>query len=79
MGALARALAADEVLAGLHAARSAADVLGLVPFADVTVPADVTVRDVMSAGVVSVRPETSLAAAAALILQRRISALPVTG
>ena len=79
MGALARALAADEVLAGLHAARSAADVLGLVPFGDVTVPADVTVRDVMSAGVVSVRPETSLAAAAALILQRRISALPVTG
>jgi CBS domain-containing protein len=79
MGALARALAADEVLAGLHAARSAADVLGLAPFGDAKVPADVTVRDVMSAGVVAVRPETSLAAAAALMLQRRISALPVTG
>lgn len=79
MGALARALAADEVLAGLHAARSAADVLRLTPFGDANVPADVTVRDVMSAGVVAVRPETTLAAAAALMLQRRISALPVTG
>ena len=79
MGALARALAADEVLAGLHAARSAADVLELAPFGDVTVPADVTVRAVMSAGAVAVRPETPLAAAAALMLQRRISALPVTG
>jgi CBS domain-containing protein len=50
-----------------------------MPFGDVTVPADVTVRDVMSAGAVAVRPETPLAVAAALMLQRRISALPVTG
>ena len=79
MGALARALASDEVLAALHAATTHADVLGISTLADTPVPADVTVRDVMSACAVAVGPETPLAEAAALMLQRRISALPVTG
>lgn len=79
MGALARVLASDEVLAGLHAARTPADVLRLADLADAPVPADITVRHVMSASAVAVGPETPLAEAATLMLQRRISALPVTG
>ena len=79
MGALARALGSDEVLAGLHAARTAADVLAVTALGEAPVPADVTVHDVMSAGAVSVRADTPLADAAALMLQRRIGALPVTG
>ena len=79
MGALARALASDDVLAGLHAAATPADVLEIARLGDVTVPPNVTVRDVMSAGPVAVGPDTPLAAAAQLMLSRRISALPVTG
>ena len=79
MGALARALASDEVLAGLLGAATPAEVLALAKLVDASVPPDVTVRDVMSAGAVAVGPETPLADAAALMLGRRISTLPVTG
>jgi len=79
MGALARALSSDDALARLHAARAASDVLAVAVLGETPVPADVTVRDVMSAGPVAVGPETPLADAAALMLRRRISALPVTG
>lgn len=79
MGSLARALGSDEVLAALHAARSPADVMGVVTFGDTPVPADVTVRDVMSLHAVSVRADTTLAEAAALMVRRRIGTLPVTG
>jgi CBS domain-containing protein len=79
MGSLARALGSDEVLAGLHAARSAADVLAIEPFGETPVPADVTVRDVMTPNAVAVRSDTTLAEAAALMLRRRIGTLPVTG
>jgi CBS domain-containing protein len=79
MGSLARALGSDEVLAGLHAARSAADVLAVSSFGETPVPADVTVRDVMTPNAVSVRSDTTLAEAAALMLRRRIGTLPVTG
>ena len=79
MGAVARAIASDEALAQLHAARTASDVLAVAVLGETAVPADVTVRDVMSAGPVAVGPETPLADAAALMLKRRISALPVTG
>jgi CBS domain-containing protein len=79
MGSLARALGSDEVLAGLHAARTAADVLAVAALGETPVPGDVTVHDVMSAGAVAVRADTPLADAAALMLRRRIGALPVTG
>ena len=79
MGAVARALSSDEVLAQLHAARSAEDVLRIAVLGETGVPADVTVRDVMSAGPVAVGPDTPLAEAAALMLQRRIGMLPVAG
>jgi CBS domain-containing protein len=79
MGSLARALGSDEVLAGLHAARTAADVLAVAALGETPVPGDVTVHDVRSAGAVAVRADTPLADAAALMLRRRIGALPVTG
>ena len=79
MGSLARALGSDEVLAGLHAARTSADVMALSTFGETPVPADVTVRDVMTPNAVSVRSDTTLAEAAALMLRRRIGTLPVTG
>jgi CBS domain-containing protein len=79
MGALARALSSDEVLDGLHAAAGPAEALAVTALGATPVPADVTVRDVMSAGAVAVRADTPLADAAALMLRRRIGALPVTG
>ncbi len=79
MGSLARALGSDDVLAGLHAARTSADVVALSTFGETPVPADVTVRDVMTPNAVSVRSDTTLAEAAALMLRRRIGTLPVTG
>ena len=79
MGALARALGSDEVLAALHAARGPADVLAVAGLAETPVPADVTVRDVMSTDAVFVHVDTLLAEAAALMRRRRIGTLPVTG
>ncbi len=79
MGALARALASDDVLAGLHAARTPADVLALAALAETPVPAEVTVRDVMTSGAVAVHVDTPLAEAAALMARRRIGTLPVIG
>lgn len=79
MGSLARALGSDEALAGLHAARSAADVLAVAGLGETPVPTNVTVRDVMTPNAVSIRADTTLAEAAALMLRRRIGTLPVTG
>jgi CBS domain-containing protein len=79
MSAVARALASDEVLAGLHAARTPDDVLAVAGLRDAPVPAEVTVHDVMTSSVMTVGPDTSLAEAARLMLGRRVRAVPVTG
>jgi CBS domain-containing protein len=79
MSAVARALASDEVLAGLHAARSADDVLAVAGLRDAPVPGDVTVHDLMTTDVLAVAPETTLGEAARAMLGRGVRALPVTG
>lgn len=79
MSAVAQALASDETLEGLHRAASPADVLALPGLGDAPVPADVTVRDVMTTAVTSVGPEVPLREAARLLLERGVRALPVTG
>jgi len=79
MSAVARALASDEVLAGLHAARSPDDVLALAGLRETPVPADVTVRDLMTMSVTTVGPDTTLNEAARVMLGRGVRALPVTG
>jgi CBS domain-containing protein len=79
MSAVARALSSDEVLAGLHQARSPEDVLAIAGLRDTPVPAEVTVHDVMTASVVTVGPDTSLEEAARTMLGRGVRAVPVTG
>jgi CBS domain-containing protein len=79
MSAVARALAADEVLAGLHAARSPDEVLAIPALRETAVPGEVTVHDLMTTNVVTVGPETPLAEAARTMLARGVRALPVTG
>jgi CBS domain-containing protein/mannitol/fructose-specific phosphotransferase system IIA component (Ntr-type) len=79
MRAVAQALAQDETLAGLHAAASAAAVLALPGIAEAPVPDEVTVRDVMTQAVVAVGPDDTLRAAAHLMLERRVAAVPVAG
>jgi CBS domain-containing protein len=79
MSTVARTLASDAVLEGLHAARDPADVLALAGLRGAPIPAEVTVRDVMTVGAVTVGPETTLAEAARVMLGRGLRALPVTG
>jgi CBS domain-containing protein len=79
MSAMARALASDDVLEGLHAARSPDDVLAIAGLRDAPVPAEVTVHDVMTARVVTVGPDSSLDEAARVMLARGVRAVPVAG
>ena len=79
MSAVAQAIASDDVLAGLHAARSADEVMKLAALGETPVPADVTVRDVMSTALTSVAAETPLREAARMMLERRVRAVPVIG
>lgn len=79
MSAVAQALGNDEILAALHAATNAEDVLNIPALVDAPVPADVTVGDVMSVTLTSVTPETPLREAAQLMLARRVRAMPVIG
>lgn len=79
MAAVAQALARDETLEALHQARSPDDVMRLAALADTPVPADVAVRDVMTASVTSVPPDMPLRQAAQLLLARRVSSAPVVG
>jgi CBS domain-containing protein len=79
MSAVARALAADDVLEGLHAARTPEDVLALAGLRDAPVPAEVTVRDVMTSGAHTVTPDTTLAEAARVMLSHGVGAVPVAG
>jgi CBS domain-containing protein len=77
MGALARALSDDDTVRALHEARSADDVLAIPAFAAIDLPSHLLVRDVMTAHVFSVPPETSLGEAARLMVERNVRALPV--
>jgi CBS domain-containing protein len=79
MAAVARVLSTDETLAALHAARSPEDVMRVAGLADMPVPGDVTVRDVMTPGVTTVPPDMPLREAAHVLLSRRVSSAPVVG
>ncbi len=79
MAAVAQALTRDETLEALHQAKSADDVMKLAVLADTPVPADVAVRDVMTANVTSVPPDMPLKQAAQVLLARRVSSAPVIG
>jgi CBS domain-containing protein len=79
MSAIAQALANDDVLAALHAAKNAEEVLKIPALADLPVPPDVTVGDVMSKSLTFVSAEMPLREAAKLMLERRVRAVPVMG
>jgi CBS domain-containing protein len=79
MSAIARALASDEILAGLHAARSADDVLAMDTLREIVVPGELTVHDLMTVDVTTVTPETALGEAARAMLARGVRSVPVTG
>ena len=77
LAAFARALARDEVIAALEAARSADDVLRAEPLAAVEVPDEPLVRDLLGRRPVTVAPDTSLVEAARLMVRHGVAALPV--
>lgn len=79
MSAVAQALAADEVLEGLHRAAGPADVLALPALGAVPVPDDLTVGDLMTPHVVAVGHEMTLREAAQIMTGRDVSTVPVTG
>ena len=79
MSALAEVLSSDDVLAALHAAKTPADVLAIAGLGDTAVPADVTVRDVMTRDVLAVGPDVALREAAQRMADRGVRAVPVVG
>lgn len=76
LGAFARTLADEGLVAALHEATNAAAVLALPGF-DREIPADLAVRDVMTMRPVTLRPEDTLDVALGLMLQHDERALPV--
>jgi CBS domain-containing protein len=79
MSAVASALASDETLAALHGAAGPDDVTRSGRLADSDLPAEVTVADIMTAGVTAVGPDLPLREAAQTMLSRGVRALPVVG
>lgn len=77
VAAFARALARPEVAEQLLAARSAEDVLRLAALRDIELQGQLLVRDIMTARIPAVRPETSLAEAARLLVSSQVGAVPV--
>jgi CBS domain-containing protein len=79
VAAFARGLARPDVAAGLLAARSTADVLGLPALRGVELEGQLLVRDLMRAQVVALRPDETLEAAASVLQRHGVDALPVVG
>lgn len=79
VAAFARALARPEVGEGLRRATSPEQVLALRPLADIQLPGQLLVRDIMTARVVAIGPDEPLAEAARLLRQHDLDGLPVVG
>jgi CBS domain-containing protein len=79
VAAFARALARSEMADALLAARSAEDVLALPGLREVEPEGQLLVRDLMRAQVVALRPGDTLDAAARLLQEHGVEALPVVG
>jgi len=77
VAAFARALARPEVAEQLLAVASAEEVLRLPSLREVELQGQLLVRDIMTARIPAVRPETSLAEAASLLASSQIGAVPV--
>jgi CBS domain-containing protein/mannitol/fructose-specific phosphotransferase system IIA component (Ntr-type) len=79
VAAFARALARPEVAEQLLAAGSAEEVLSLSSLRQIELQGQLLVRDIMTARIPAVRPETSLAEAANLLATSPVGAVPVVG
>lgn len=77
VSAFARALAREEIAAAIEAATTPDDVLRIGQLASVDIPDELTVRDVLPPRRLSVRPEATLAEAAAMMVAHRVAAVPV--
>lgn len=77
LGAFARALSRDEVVEALEQARTPEEVVAAPALADVEVPDELLVRDVLSRPLVTVAPETPLSEAARLMVRHGVASLPV--
>ena len=79
VAAFARALSRPEVAEELLAAQAAEQVLGAPALREIELEGQLLVRDIMTARVVSIRPDATLEDAARLLLRHRVHALPVVG
>jgi CBS domain-containing protein len=77
LGVLARVLSSPETVLALLAAKTPEQAVHVSALADVELPAHLTVRDVMTAHVLSIPPEETLGNAARFMLEHDIRALPV--
>jgi CBS domain-containing protein len=77
MRAVAVTLDQDETLEALHRATTPQEAFAVPALAEAAVPDEVTVRDVMTHGVVWVGPDATLREAAHLMLERRVGTVPV--
>lgn len=76
---LARLLREPDRIQSIAAARSPREVMQAGDFASASLQPKLVVRDIMTHGVVSVTPATSLRFAVDLMVRRRMRALPVVG
>jgi CBS domain-containing protein len=77
LSALARAMSRREVVETILAAADPDELLAAVPLAELEVPGQLSVRDVMVHRRLSVRPETKLGDASRVMVQHQVDALPV--
>jgi CBS domain-containing protein len=79
VAAFARALSRPEIAEDLLAARSADQVLGSAALREIELEGQLLVRDIMTARVISIRPDATLEDAARLLVRHQVEALPVVG
>jgi CBS domain-containing protein len=77
IGALARVLSDSDTLRALLDARTPEDVMAVPALSSIELPSHLLVRDVMTANVLTVAPETNLGDVARLMVERVVRAVPV--
>ena len=77
VGAFARALSAPDTVLALLAAKTAEQVVRLAALDAVELPSQLTVRDIMTSEVLTVRPGQTLGEVAHTMIERDIRAMPV--
>lgn len=79
VGAFARILSDPETVLAVLAAKTPEQVMQIGAFAAVELPSHLTVRDVMTAQVISARPDQPLGEVARFMIDKDVRAVPVVG